>query len=96
MCQCLSRCGGAAIEWLGEYIDHSLLLGLLLLRRIGDLIGILATIGALAQQRFTVLPYRVHKELHLFEVAPARFLAQFHLSRKFVAQALPSLCTFLL
>lgn len=96
MCQCLSGCGGAAVEGLSEYVDHSLLLGLLLLRWIGHLTGILTAIGALAQQRLTILPYRVHEELHLFEVAPARFLAQFHFARELVAQALPSLCTFLL
>jgi len=47
------------------------LLCLLLLRRIGHLAGVLTAIGALAQQRLSVLPDGVNQELHLLEVTPA-------------------------
>lgn len=74
MGQCLGRGCGAAVEGLCKYIHDGLLLRLLLLRRIGHLVGALTPIGALAEQRLSILADGVNQELHLLEVTPARFL----------------------
>lgn len=95
MSQCLGRGRGAPVERLCENIYDGLLLRLLLLRGICHLVGILTSVGALAEQGLSILPNGVHQELHLLKVAPSRFLAQFHLAGELVAQALPTFCTFL-